>query len=149
MDNIKKVITSSIQNRSIDSQLLAYLNGRLARYHNANKEIIDEYLYAKAKIDELENRLISNLHYKITLLNNKYSGKVVNVRLILPFVKNENKNSIYPYFNLHIGKLSNYKLGLEDPQLTLDVESKIKDFISQRYPYRVKVAENQEIEFNY
>jgi hypothetical protein len=149
MDNIKKVITSSIQNRSIDSQLLAYLNGRLARYHNANKEIIDEYLYAKAKIDELENRLISNLHYKITLLNNKYSGKVINVRLILPFVKNENKNSIYPYFNLHIGKLSNYKLGLEDPQLTQDVESKIKDFISQRYPYRVKVAENQEIEFNY
>ena len=95
MDNIKKVITSSIHNRSIESQLLAYLNGRLARYHNANKEIIDEYLYAKAKIDELENRLISNLHYKITLLNNKYSGKVINVRLILPFVKNENKNSIY------------------------------------------------------
>jgi hypothetical protein len=149
MSDITKVITSNIQNKSIDSELLNYLNGRLLRYHNANKEIIDEYLYVKTKIDELESRLLSNLHYTLTILNNKYSGKVITARLKLPFAKNVNAKSKYPHFNIHIGKLSNYKLGIDDPQIKIDVENKIKEFINERFPFRVLIAENQEIEIKY
>jgi hypothetical protein len=149
MKEPKKIFTKGLQNHQINSELIEILNAKLGVNYSAYMHIIDKYLYEKSKIDELENRLTSNLHYKITLLNNKYSGKVINVRLILPFVKNENKNSIYPYFNLHIGKLSNYKLGLEDPQITIDVENKIKEFITQRYPFRVLVADNQEIGMKY
>jgi hypothetical protein len=149
MEKAKKVITKSIHNKHIDEELIDYLSGRLEKFYTINKEAIDEYLYVKSKIDELKSRLPSNLHYKLTVLNSKYSGKVINVRLILPFVKNENKKSLYPYFNLHIGKLSNYKLGIDDPQVKIDVEVKIKEFINERYPFRVLLADNQEIELKY
>ncbi len=149
MKEPKKIITEVFQKHPINEELIEFLKGRLENFHKTHKPIIDEYLYAKSKIEELESRLLSNLHYKITLLNNKYSGKVINIRLILPFVKNENKSSKYPYFNLHIGKLSNYKLGLEDPQITIDIENKIKEFIAERYPFRVLVADNQLIELKY
>ncbi len=146
MDNQFK-LPSEIINISINSQLLAYIEMRFNRFYELNKDVIEEYLYLKQKLVELDARL--NLKYTLTITNSITSGKLVNAKLKLPFAKNPNSKSKYPYFNIHIGKLTNYKKGLKDPQLKLDAEKKLMDYIDKKYPFTIKMADNQFFIFLY
>ena len=140
-------IDNQFNNTSIHSQLLLLLKGRLQKYYNENKEVIDDYLYMKSKLEELEYRL--DFQYKTTISNSKTSGKVINAKVKLPFARNENTKSKYPFFNVHVGKLIDYKLGLKDPQVKIDAEQKIKEFIDRKYPFSILNAENQQLEFHF
>ena len=132
---------------SINSQHLEFLQAMFRTFHKENKELIDDYLYMKAKLSELES--ILNLNYKLTISNSKTSGKVINAQVKLPFARNENTKSKYPFFNVHVGKLIDYKLGLKDPQVKIDAEQKIKEFIDRKYPFSILNADNQQLEFHF
>ena len=101
----------------------------------------------KSKIEELQYRL--DFQYRLTISNSKDSGMVINAKLKLPFVQKENSKSKYPFFNIHIGKLTNYKNGIKDPQVKIDAEKKIKIFIDKKYPFNILNIDYQLLEFNY
>jgi hypothetical protein len=134
-------------NNSIHSQLYALLEGRLNKFYKENKDLIDDYLYIKSKLEELEYRL--NPQYRLTISNSKNSGKVINASLKLPFIQKENSKSKYPFFNIHIGKLADYKLGLDDPQLKSDALNKVKIYIDNKFPFSILNIDNQLIKYNY
>ena len=131
----------------IHSQLYALLEVRLNKFYNENKDRIDDYLYIKSKLEELEYRL--NPQYRLTISNNKRVGKIINASLKLPFIQKENSKSKYPFFNIHIGKLADYKQGLKDPQLKIDAEKKIKKYIDNKFPFSVLSIDNQLVEYRY
>jgi hypothetical protein len=131
----------------IHEQLLEYLQGRFNRYYETNKDIIDDYLYVKSKLEELGYRV--HLQYKLTVSNSNHSGKVINAKLKLPFVTNDNAKSKYPYFNVYIGKLADYKLGLNDPLVKIDAEKKLKEFIDLKYPFNILNFDYQQIIIKY
>ncbi len=131
----------------IHSQLYALLEGRLNKFYNENKDRIDDYLYIKSKLEELEYRL--NPQYRLTISNNKRAGKIINASLKLPFIQKENSKSKYPFFNIHIGKLADYKQGLKDPQLKIDAEKKIKKYIDNKFPFSILSIDNQLVEYRY
>ncbi len=120
---------------------------RFNRFYELNKDVIEEYFYLKEKLVELDARL--NLKYTLTITNSITSGKLVNAKLKLPFAKNPNSKSKYPYFNIHVGKLTNYKRGLKDPQLKLDAEKKLREYIDKKYPFTIQTADNQQFVFLY
>jgi hypothetical protein len=132
---------------TIHSQLYAVVEGRFNKFYNEHKALIDDYLYIKSKLEELEYRL--NPQYRLTISNNKNTGKIVNASLKLPFLKKENSKSKYPFFNIHIGKLANYKQGLKDPQLKIDAEKKIKKYINDKFPFSVLSIDNQLFVYRY
>ena len=134
-------------NNSIHSQLYALLEGRLNKFYKENKDLIDDYLYIKSKLAELEYRL--NPQYRLTISNSKNSGKVINAKLKLPFIQKENSKSKYPFFNIHIGKLADYKLGLEDPQLNIDALIKVKIYIDNKFPFSILNIDNQIVKYYY
>ena len=134
-------------NNSIHSQLYALLEGRLNKFYKENKDLIDDYLYIKSKLAELEYRL--NPQYRLTISNSKNSGKVINAKLKLPFIQKENSKSKYPFFNIHIGKLADYKLGLEDPQLNIDALIKVKIYIDNKFPFSILNTDNQLVKYYY
>jgi hypothetical protein len=140
-------LPSEIIDMSINSQLLAYIEMRFNRFYELNKDVIEEYFYLKEKLVELDARL--NLKYTLTITNSITSGKLVNAKLKLPFAKNPNSKSKYPYFNIHVGKLTNYKRGLKDPQLKLDAEKKLREYIDKKYPFTIQTADNQQFVFLY
>ena len=123
------------------TQLIDLFESRLKKYHQENKEVIDYYLYWTNKIIELKERLSPT--YKLNILNSKTSGKIVNAKVKWLFAENENTN--YPYFNVHIGKLENYKKGLNDPQLLKDAKNKVVKFINTKFPPVIIDADNQAI----
>ena len=131
----------------ISSALLEYFKNNFDKFYEANKEVIENYEYLKSKIQELESRV--HLDYRLTLSNSTYSGKLINAKVKLPFAVNTNSKSKYPYFNVHVGKLSNYKNGLDDPQVKIDAEEKIEKFIDRKIPYIILNADNQPIVFHY
>jgi len=131
----------------IHSQLYALLEGRLNKFYQENKDLIEDYNYIKSKLEELEYRL--NPKYRLTITNNKNSGKVINAKLKLPFIQKENSKSKYPFFNIHIGKLADYKQGLEDPQLRIDADKKIKNYIDSKFPFSILSIDNQLVEYHY
>ena len=134
-------------NNSIHSQLYALLEGRLNKFYKENKDLIDDYLYIKSKLAELEYRL--NPQYRLTISNSKNSGKVINAKLKLPFIQKENSKSKYPFFNIHIGKLADYKLGLEDPQLNIDALKKVKIYIDNKFPFSILNTDNHLVKYYY
>jgi len=131
----------------IHSQLYALLEGRLNKIYKENKDLIDDYQYMKSKLEELEYRL--NPQYRLTISNSKNSGKVINAKLKLPFIQKENSKSKYPFFNIHIGKLVDYKLGLDDPQLKSDALNKVKTYIDNKFPFSIINIDNQLVKYNY
>jgi hypothetical protein len=131
----------------IHSQLYELLEGRLNKFYKENKDLIEDYQYIKSKLEELEYRL--NPQYRLTISNNKNAGKIVNASLKLPFIQKENSKSKYPFFNIHIGKLANYKQGLKDPQLKIDAEKKIKKYIDDKFPFSVLDIDNQLVVYRY
>jgi len=131
----------------IHSQLYALLEGRLNKFYKENKDLIEDYQYIKSKLEELEYRL--NPQYRLTISNSKNSGKVINAKLKLPFIQKENSKSKYPFFNIHIGKLVDYKLGLDDPQLKSDALNKVKTYIDNKFPFSIINIDNQLVKYNY
>jgi hypothetical protein len=134
-------------NNIIHSQLYALLEGRFSKFYKENKDLIDDYQYIKSKLEELEYRL--NPHYRLTISNSKNSGKVINAKLKLPFIQKENSKSKYPFFNIHIGKFADYKLGLDDPQLKSDALKKVKLFIDTKFPFSILNTDNQLVVYHY
>jgi hypothetical protein len=132
---------------SIQTQLYEFLEAKLNLYYKQNKDLIEDYQYIKSKLEELEYRL--NPQYRLTITNNKNSGKVINAKLKLPFIQKENSKSKYPFFNIHIGKLADYKEGLEDPQLRSDALKKVKLFIDTKFPFSILSIDNQLVEYHY
>ena len=130
---------------SIHSEFLNLLKVRLERFYKSNKDIIDDYLYMKSKLEELEYRF--NFHYKLNILNSKTSGQVINAKVKFPYISKEVGKSKYPYLNVHIGKLSDFKGGLNDPELKNTVTKKIKEYIDVKHPFSVLNADNQLITF--
>lgn len=131
----------------IHSQLYALLEGRLNKFYKENKDLIEDYNYMKSKLEELEYRL--NPQYRLTISNSKNSGKVINAKLKLPFIQKENSKSKYPFFNIHIGKLADYKKGLEDPELKSDALKKIKIYIDNKFPFSILNIDNQLVKYSY
>lgn len=140
-------ISNDLNNSSQNNQLLIFLMNRLEKFYNENKELIDDYQYMKLKLDELSYR--KNLQYRFTISNSKSSGKVINAKLKYPFVKKENSKSKYPFFNIHVGKLSDYKKGLDDPQLKIDAKFKIEKYIDNKFPFTIQIDDNQVVKFTY
>ena len=131
----------------IHSQLYALLEGRLNKFYKENKDLIDDYHYIKSKLEELEYRL--NPQYRLTISNSKNSGKVINAKLKLPFIQKENSKSKYPFYNIHIGKLADYKKGLEDPELKIEAEKRVKKYIQNKFPFSILSIDNQIVEYYY
>jgi hypothetical protein len=131
----------------IHSQLYELLEGRLNKFYKENKDLIEDYQYIKSKLEELEYRL--NPQYRLTISNSKNSGKVINASLKLPFIQKENSKSKYPFFNIHIGKLADYKLGLDDPELKIEAEKRIKKYIDNKFPFSILSIDNQIVEYYY
>jgi hypothetical protein len=125
----------------IYSELLNLLKGRLNRFYESNKDVIDDYLYMKNKLEELDYRL--NFHYKLNILNSKTSGQVINAKVKFPYISKEVEKSKYPYLNVHIGKLSDFKGGLNDPEVKIVATKKIKEYIDSKHPFSIVNAENQ------
>jgi hypothetical protein len=132
---------------SIQTQLYEYLEAKLNSYYKQNKDLIDDYHYIKSKLEELEYRL--NPQYRLTISNSKNSGKVINAKLKLPFIQKENSKSKYPFYNVHIGKLADYKKGLEDPELKIEAEKRIKKYIQNKFPFSILSIDNQIVEYYY
>ena len=143
--NIKSKLVGSV----FHSSTIEYLKFVSLKFHQSHKVLIDNYLYLKSKIEEFESRMEENLQYKLSVFNSKSSGKVINARVKLPFAPMNDKKSKYPYFNIHVGKLSNYKLGLDDPRAKSDAEKKIKKFINEKFPFTIKTIDNQVITLLY
>jgi hypothetical protein len=139
---IKK--TTALKRRLfIGTELETFFNEQLEIFYQENKEIIDGYLQFKEAIEELNNRV--NPHYKLTILNSKTSGKILNAKLRLPFkvvMKNKKKVS---YTNIHIGKLSNYPNGIKDQKAIEDGQKKVKKYLDQKFPFTFLDADNQPI----
>jgi hypothetical protein len=132
---------------SIQTQLYEFLEAKLNLYYKQNKDLIEDYQYIKSKLEELEYRL--NPQYRLTISNSKNSGKVINAKLKLPFIQKENSKSKYPFFNIHIGKLADYKKGLEDPELKIDALKKVKIYIDNKFPFSILNIDNQLVKYNY
>ena len=75
----------------------------------------------------------------INVLNNKVSGKVVNAKLKWKI----NQSAKASYYNIHIGKLSEYKKGLTDKQLVIDAKTKVDLFIASKLEIELKDTNNQ------
>jgi hypothetical protein len=148
MGKMNKIIPTAVAT-GIDENTIQTLQYFLSKHHNKYNEEINFYVYLKGKIEELESRLESNISFNLTVLNSKSSGKVINAKVKLPFAPNPSTKSNFPFFNIHIGKLSNYKLGLDDPQLQIDAMTKIKEYINEKFPFTILLADNQEITLNY
>jgi len=131
---------------ALGNYLVDDLKVMLDNYYNKNKEVIDNYLYMKSKIEEAEYRL--NIDYKLTISNTKTSGKIINAKVKLPFVSMEGKTSKYPFFNIHVAKLDSYKHGLKDPQVHKDAREKINTFIKKKFPFQIINADNQVLTFD-
>ena len=132
---------------NIHSELLNLFKGRLNRFYESNKDVIDDYLYMQSKLEELEYRL--NLNYKLNILNSKTSGQVINAKVKFPYISRETGKLKYPYLNVHIGKLSDFKGGINDPEVKISALKKIKEYIDSKYPFTVLSAENQTLTFYY
>ena len=132
---------------SIQTQLYEYLEAKLNSYYKQNKDLIEDYQYIKSKLEELEYRL--NPQYRLTISNSKNSGKVINAKLKLPFIQKENSKSKYPFYNIHIGKLADYKKGLEDPELKIEAEKRVKKYIQNKFPFSILSIDNQIVEYYY
>jgi hypothetical protein len=127
----------------IYSELLNLLKVRLNVFYESNKNVIDDYLYMKSKLEELEYRL--NFHYKLNILNSKTSGQVINAKVKFPYISNEDGKSKYPYLNVHIGKLSDFKGGVNDPEVKIKAAKKIKEYIDAKHPFTILSIDNQVI----
>ena len=138
-------IPLELSENSIHSELLRLLNGRLKRFYESNKDVIDDYLYMKSKLEELDYRM--NLHFKLNILNSKTSGQVINAKVKFPYITKEGGKSKYPYINVHIGKLSDFKGGLNDPEVKITALKKIKEYIDSKFPYTILNADNQLLTF--
>ena len=132
---------------SIQTQLYEFLEAKLNLYYKQNKDLIEDYQYIKSKLEELEYRL--NPQYRLTISNSKNSGKVINAKLKLPFIQKENSKSKYPFYNIHIGKLADYKKGLEDPELKIEAEKRIKKYIQNKFPFSILSIDNHIVEYYY
>lgn len=138
-------IPLELSENSIHSELLRLLNGRLKRFYESNKDVIDDYLYMKSKLEELDYRM--NLHFKLNILNSKTSGQVINAKVKFPYITKEGGKSKYPYINVHIGKLSDFKGGLNDPEVKITALKKIKEYIDSKFPFTILNADNQLLTF--
>lgn len=140
-------IPQQLNETQLHTELKTFLEKKFEKFYKENKDTIDDYLYFKSKLEEIVNRL--HFDYKLTISNSKTSGKIINAKVKLPFVEIKNKKSKYPFFNLHIGKVSNYKNGLKDSQLLIDTEKKIKEYIDKKYPFSILNSDSQYINFHY
>ena len=140
-------ISQRLNESRLHNEIKNYLELKFDKYYKENKDTIDNYLYFKSKLEEMENRL--NFDYKLTISNSRTSGQIVNAKVKLPFAYNKDNKSKYPFFNIHVGKLSNYKEGLEDLQLKKNAEDKIKEYIDKKYPFSILNSDNQYINFHY
>jgi hypothetical protein len=138
-------IPNDLDGGGLHSQLLELLRVRFNKFYIKNQEIIDDYLYLKAKLDELEYRL--NFQYRLNVFNSKTSGKIISAKVKFPFMPQQDGKSNYPYFNLHIGKISDYKDGIDDPQVRVNAVAKIKSYIDSKYPFIIKNIDNQDVIF--
>ncbi len=129
----------------LEGATLDLLENHVKKYYLLNKEIIDKYLYLRDKVEEFKMRI--NPPYKLYILNNKSSGKVINAKIKI--ASSENGNITFNYYNIHIGKLEQYKLGLTDPQLEIDVKKKIKNFLNLKFPAILYDIDNQQINLKY
>lgn len=129
-----------LNNQRLDDNVsLDILETCFETYYKENKMIIDDYLYMKAKIEEFNER--KNIKYKLYILNNKTSGKVINAKIKLSNI--EGSNAKNTFFNIHIGRLDQYKKGLKDPLIDKEVRLKIKAFLDLKFPAILYDIENQ------
>lgn len=138
-------ISVELSENGIHSEILNLLKGRFEKFYQSNKEVIDDYFYMKSKLEELEYRL--NLDYKLNILNSKTSGQVINAKVKFPYTTNEGNKPNYPYINVHIGNLSNFKDGLNDPEVKIIALRKIKKYIDSKHPLVILDSDNQLIKF--
>ena len=75
------------------------------------------------------------------------SGQVINAKVKFPYSTKEGAASKYPYLNVHIGKLSDFKDGINDPEVKIIALRKIKEHIDSKYPFTVLDVDNQLIRF--
>jgi len=135
-----------LNNQRLDDNIsLDVLETCFEKYYKENKRIIDDYIYMKAKIEEFNER--KNIKYKLYILNNKTSGKVINARIKLSKIEGSNAKSTF--YNIHIGRLDQYKKGLNDPLIDKEVSLKIKEFLELKFPATFFDADNQLVKLKY
>jgi hypothetical protein len=129
-----------LNNQRLDDNVsLDILETCFETYYKENKRIIDDYIYMKAKIEEFNER--KNIKYKLYILNNKTSGKVISARIKLS--KTEGSTAKNTFYNIHIGRLDQYKKGLKDPLIDKEVSLKIKEFLDFKFPANFYDTDNQ------
>lgn len=126
----------AVGNSSIleDAIIPSIQNWMDAHYNDPkHKEIIDTYLGYRDIINTLNKRL--DLHYTLSVSSDRGYGEFVVAKVKW---EQEGVKKKYPYYNVQIGYLKNFKKGLKDPQLILEADIKVKEFINKKFPIEIK-----------
>jgi len=102
----------------------------------ANRKVVEDYLYLTKKIEEIEYRL--NPKYTLSVVNQKDIDKgYILAKVKWPFLfKGRIKSP--PYISVHLGSLKKYPKGTKDPELLSIVSSKIQTYINEVAPVELK-----------
>jgi hypothetical protein len=102
----------------------------------ANRKVVEDYLYLTNKIEEIEYRL--NPKYTLSVVNQKDIDKgYILAKVKWPYLfKGRIKSP--PYISVHLGSLKKYPKGIKDPQLLSSVTSKIQAYINEVAPVELK-----------
>jgi hypothetical protein len=119
---------------SLEVHILPFIQSFMdSHYNNAkHKEIIDTYLSYRDMINTLNKRL--DLHYTLSVSSDRGYGEFVVAKVKW---EQEGVKKKYPYYNVQIGYLKNFKKGLKDPQLILEADIKVKEFINKKFPIEI------------
>ena len=119
----------------LDNTLIPYFEAMLNAHYNdsKNKEIIDSYLGLKQIINTLNKRL--DLHYTLSVTSDRGFGDFITAKVKW---EQEGVTKKYPYYNVHIGPMKNYEQGLNDPELKIDADRKVREYINKKFPITIR-----------
>jgi hypothetical protein len=140
-EKIKGIINgTSISGLGIIIPFIESLKNQL---YNENKNIIDNYNSITDMLILMEER-VKKIQYTLHISKDRGYGEFACAKV--KFGKFNEETKKYPFYNVHIAKISYYKKGLEDEQLKIDAEKKIKDFVNKKFPLIIKTLDGFNIE---
>jgi len=120
---------------SLELHIIPFIQSFMDSHYNnpKHKEIIDTYLSYSDIINTLNKRL--DLHYTLSVSSDRGYGDFVVAKVKW---EQDGIKKKYPYYNVQIAYLKNFKKGLQDPQLLLEADKKVKEFINKKFPIVLK-----------
>ena len=104
------------------------------RKRGLNSRPSDQISKQSNPLDHTLNKRL-DLHYTLSVSSDRGYGEFVVAKVKW---EQEGVKKKYPYYNVQIGYLKNFKKGLKDPQLILEADIKVKEFINKKFPIEIK-----------